>query len=125
MIHALNAAAMAAIIALIASAAGVALRYAAALKNTELRAALTWALDEAQKAADTIVEALDQSIVGPAKTQGNWNPTLAHSVKQQAVTLLTNNVAHGVAHRLSGEIPSLPEYYGILVERAVRSRRAS
>lgn len=79
-------------------------------------------VDALGRFAMTVVEALDQTVVGDAKASGSFNAALATTVKHDAVTAVIHQ--GGALVKLAHDLlPDAEALVGCLVEQAVSRRQ--
>lgn len=111
--------ALAALTGLLAKGAQYAAHAVTGIRNQQVRQGLDWALAQAEKVAQDVVMALNQTVVNPAKAAGQWDATLASKIKQQALATITTTLATDAHAILAKALPDLPQYLASLVERFV------
>lgn len=108
-----------AVVAVVKRYGAVLIQQEAKIRNAGLRDALTFATQEAENAASTVVTSLNQSVTGPLKAAGKWDATAAAAVKQQAITLLNGTLSTDAKAVLSKAMSDLPGFLSTLVESQV------
>jgi len=116
---AVGASAMALVGRLVAQGGRLLLAQEARVKNAELRDALEFATNEAERAAEAIVTGLNQEVVGQLKADGRWNAQAAKAVKDKAVELVRAALSDEGKAALKHAVGDLETYLSTLIEAKV------
>lgn len=91
------------------------------IRNASLRDAVEYATAEAERAAETVVTGLNQSVVSQMKSQGRWDATAAAATKKQAMQLLERTLSADAKATLTRGGADLQGYLSSMIEAKVAS----